>query len=298
MARSVNTIYQAMLTTKDNTPSLSKLSNNSFTSIWRQIFYICAIAINLYEQINDSFNTEVNTTLSNNIYGSIYDLNALLFLFQYNENNPQSVQITQNLGLVTASYNPINQAYRIISLASITAGNNRTYSINVASGSYPYSVLTAGQLTALQDYINKVFPLDSNIYTALSVAGDILLLGENTAGQTPSKITYNSYITNQQFIQSSVITAINTYLQSISANLTNGQTGTFNVYNFYEVLNNIRGVTSVFINNLSIKTSNNSTPVQIIVSGVVQKTNFTLYSGWCIIDPAGSFTNNLTISSN
>lgn len=54
MARSINTIYNAILTQKAAESDLSGLTSTSQAAVWRLIFYICAVAINLHEQFWDT----------------------------------------------------------------------------------------------------------------------------------------------------------------------------------------------------------------------------------------------------
>ena len=64
MARTVNTIYNAILADKANYAELSDLSTTSQTGIWRLWAYITALAIHLHERIFDAFKVEVNELIA------------------------------------------------------------------------------------------------------------------------------------------------------------------------------------------------------------------------------------------
>ena len=63
MARSINTIFNEMVSQKNNTPALSSLTSSSVTAIWRLLFYVVAYAIHVHESLWDEHKKEVSDTI-------------------------------------------------------------------------------------------------------------------------------------------------------------------------------------------------------------------------------------------
>lgn len=63
MARSVETIFNQMLTQKQATPALAALTSSSSTAIWRLLLYVVAFCINVHERLWDTYRTEVNAAI-------------------------------------------------------------------------------------------------------------------------------------------------------------------------------------------------------------------------------------------
>lgn len=63
MARSVETIFNQMLTQKQATPALADLTSSSATAIWRLILYVVAYCTHIHERLWDTYRDEVNTAI-------------------------------------------------------------------------------------------------------------------------------------------------------------------------------------------------------------------------------------------
>ena len=63
MARSIDTIFNDMVSQKNDTPALSSLTSSSATAIWRLLFYVVAFAIHVHEVLWDEYRSEVNTAI-------------------------------------------------------------------------------------------------------------------------------------------------------------------------------------------------------------------------------------------
>lgn len=63
MARSIDTIFNDMVTQKNGTPALSSLTSSSATAIWRLLLYVVAFAIYVHEALWDEYRKEVNTAI-------------------------------------------------------------------------------------------------------------------------------------------------------------------------------------------------------------------------------------------
>ena len=59
MARTVNEIFNQMVTQKTSEPGLSGLTSTSLTSIWRLLFYICAVSIKVIEDLFDVHTAQI-----------------------------------------------------------------------------------------------------------------------------------------------------------------------------------------------------------------------------------------------
>ena len=65
MARSIQEIYDDMVTVKNNRLELARLTSNSSSAIWRLILYVVAVGIHTLEKIFDTHRDEVNEIIQN-----------------------------------------------------------------------------------------------------------------------------------------------------------------------------------------------------------------------------------------
>ncbi len=63
MARSIDTIFNQMVTQKQSTPALSTLTSSSSTAIWRLLLYVVAYCIHIHERLWDTYKEEVNAAI-------------------------------------------------------------------------------------------------------------------------------------------------------------------------------------------------------------------------------------------
>lgn len=70
MARTVNEIYADMVATKEADKSLVCLTSSSTTAIWRLLFYVAAVSINVVEKLFDSLIVDVEDSIARMIPGS------------------------------------------------------------------------------------------------------------------------------------------------------------------------------------------------------------------------------------
>lgn len=63
MARTIDTIFNEMITQKRENPALASLTSSSATAIWRLMFYVVAFAIYVHETLWDEYRNEVNTAI-------------------------------------------------------------------------------------------------------------------------------------------------------------------------------------------------------------------------------------------
>ena len=63
MARTIDTIFNEMITQKRENTALASLTSSSATAIWRLMFYVVAFAIYVHETLWDEYRNEVNTAI-------------------------------------------------------------------------------------------------------------------------------------------------------------------------------------------------------------------------------------------
>lgn len=69
MARSINEIYQEMVTAKEQEAGLKGLTGSSTTSVWRLLFYVVAVCVNTLEKMFDSHKAEVDGMIADIVPG-------------------------------------------------------------------------------------------------------------------------------------------------------------------------------------------------------------------------------------
>jgi len=154
MARTTQQIFDDMLTRKNAEPDLAGLTSSSQSALWRLIFWVAAQSINLFEQIMDALKAEVTTVAENSIAGSAQWLQQKALEFQYDETDPQVIQIIDGV----PQYPTVDPSKRIIKNASVKEGSNRIVFIKVAKddGSGGLTPLTTNELNAFKGYIQKI----------------------------------------------------------------------------------------------------------------------------------------------
>lgn len=153
MARTVNTIYNAILADKASYAELSNLNTSSQTGIWRLWAYITALAIHLHERIFDAFKLEINELIAVSKVHSGRWYQAVSLLFQYDENTPQTLIVNESF---VPQYTTPDPLKRIITRATIREASRKIY-IKINKGSVPnLQVLSASEMSAFVSYINQM----------------------------------------------------------------------------------------------------------------------------------------------
>jgi len=209
MARSVDDIYNEIIAAKEDESSLDSLNSTSSSALWRLWAYITAVAINIHEQLLDTFIDQLEQLARNAVAGTADWLQTRVLEFQYSETSPQVITVVDGV----ATYPTINESLRIVTRAAvIEQGNNRVL-VKAAKGTGILSPLTETELNALKGYLDKIgfvgVPIDTISLNAdrLRFEGTIFYSGE--------------YV--ETSVKTDVIAAINAYLESISIDEFNGQ---------------------------------------------------------------------------
>lgn len=246
MARSISTIQTSMDTEQAAQTSLSTLNSTSQTAIYTLWKNIVATVSNYLEQLMDAKKTEIETILTNNVFGSPTWVRNKCFEFQYDSTIPQVIQIIDNV----PTYATIDATKRVVTRCAVSSSAG-TCSILVAKGdgdTTPLAALSTPEKDALSSYFNAggtSFGQEIGIgaagvvYAVSSLDPDRMFI--------ECEIFYNG--TYAGTIEADTVTALENYM----ANLTFG--GDVVVTSLIDYLQTIPGFSDVFINGLAIRSS-------------------------------------------
>ena len=231
MARTIAQIQAQIVATKQAQPELAGLTSTSKRAIWNLWTFVIATCIGIFEQLLDSFLTNVETQVNASAGASILWLQAKMFQFQYDANIPQVVQLINTV----PQYPVVDATKQIITACSVTSSLSNQVTIKVAK-SNPYVALVSAELTAAQSYINTIGAAGIS-YTVISLNPDKLYV--------QASIYYQGQYST--VIQQNVIDAINSFLQNLSITNFNGS---MKISDLEGVIRNVAGVNDVILNNV------------------------------------------------
>lgn len=164
MARSIDEIYDAIITEKETFPSLTglepapddsqtflaDLTSNSKVAIWRLWYRAVAVAINVHEILFDVFEAEVEIRGDELITGTTLWYAGEVLLFQ----NGDALVFNNTTRLF--EYNPVIEANQIIKrVAVIDTGAQVRIKVAKLVANKP-APLTASELTAFETYLSQI----------------------------------------------------------------------------------------------------------------------------------------------
>jgi hypothetical protein len=231
MARTIAQIQAQIIATKQAQPELAGLTSTSKRAIWNLWTFVIATCIGIFEQLLDSFLTNVETQVNASAGASILWLQAKMFQFQYDATIPQVVQLINTV----PQYPVVDATKQIITACSVTSSLSNQVTIKVAK-SNPYVALVSAELTAAQSYINTIGAAGIS-YTVISLNPDKLYV--------QASIYYQGQYST--VIQQNVIDAINSFLQNLSITNFNGS---MKISDLEGVIRNVAGVNDVILNNV------------------------------------------------
>ena len=231
MSRSISQIQAQIIATKQAQPELAGLTSTSKRAIWNLWTFVIATCIGIFEQLLDSFLTNVETQVNASAGASILWLQAKMFQFQYDATIPQVVQLINTV----PQYPVVDATKQIITACSVTSSLSNQVTIKVAK-SNPYVALVSAELTAAQSYINTIGAAGIS-YTVISLNPDKLYV--------QASIYYQGQYST--VIQQNVIDAINSFLQNLSITNFNGS---MKISDLEGVIRNVAGVNDVILNNV------------------------------------------------
>jgi len=145
MARSIALIKQQLIDQKNAEPALSGLTSTSQTAIWNLWFFIQAVAINTFEQLQDIYKTEIESIAAAAIPNTDAWVQSKAFEFQYGD----TIQLIN----LVPSYTVINATKRIVTRCSVKTDNNRICQIKVAKST---GALSNPEISALESYYGYI----------------------------------------------------------------------------------------------------------------------------------------------
>ena len=228
MARSINEIQAAIIATVQAQPELAAANSTSKRAIWRLWTFVVAVAINLLEQLQDIFQTEIEATVALSAPQTAQWVQDRVLKFQYDATNPQIVQLVN----LVPQYPVVNANLRIVTRCSVKSTLSNQVQIKVAK-SEPPAPLTGTEASALQSYVD-IIGVAGVEYLVTSTDSDKLFV--------QAQIYYNGQYS--AVIQANVIQAIEGYLAQIPFD------GTLKLLDLEIAVRNVTGVTDIVMNNI------------------------------------------------
>lgn len=292
MARSIPVIYNQLLQQKASQTALNSLNSTSQVSKWNLWLWITAVSQNLFEQLCDLFQANIEAQIVNApVYTPQWIVSKLL-QFQYSETSPQVVLDTTNF---TINYPTVNPSLQIISQAAVQINASRTITLLVASGPPgsmvpTFSGILDPKYLALQSYVNT-WMIPGTQYSLVSLGPDVVYV--------QAQVWYDASYSG--VIQDNMESAINNFLAAIPFD------GTFTVSGLEEAMLNVGGVEDVWLNNVWVQTNaewtTNPPPDWTYGTYLVQGNNvvtryWQTYSGYAVAETTSGYTLSDSITYN
>ncbi len=231
MARQIATIQNTIITQVQATPELAQANSTSNRAIWRLWTFIVATAVNILEQLMDTFTGTMNTLAAQAVPGTPAWVQAQVFKFQYSTVTPYQVQL---LNLIP-TYSVIDPTSQIITRCSVKTDLAGNVNIKVAKQNPPIALITA-ELNALQSYMNTVGYAGIN-YNVISLNPDQIMIAANIY----YKGQYNAVIAGN------VTTAITAFLASLPFD------GSLRISDLEIAIKNVVGVNDVVLTGVRVR---------------------------------------------
>jgi hypothetical protein len=265
MARTIAQIQAQIIATKNAQPELAGLTSTSKRAIWNLWTFVVAACIAIFEQLLDSFLTEVETQVAQSAGASVLWLQAKMFQFQYDATTPQVIQLINTV----PQYPVVDANKRIITACSVTSSLSNQVSIKVAK-SNPFVALASAELTAAQSYINTIGAAGIT-YNVISLNADKLYV--------QAQIYYQGQYST--VIQQNVIDAINSFLQNLSIVNFNGS---MKISDLEGAIRNVAGVNDVVLNNVRGRddASSFSNGIDLVLNNTVISRQWNTIAGYIV----------------
>ncbi len=201
MARSIDEIFNTIISEKQARAELSGLTSVSVTAIWRVYAYVIAVVIWAHEKYFDQYKADLQQLVDSAVVGTgQYYINALL---KFQAGDALAVLSSGRLG-----YEVIDTGKNIIKLASYVEQPGGIVLLKAAKldGSGNVVPLAAGELTQAIGYVNKIRFAGVRT-TVISEPADKL--------RAYIQVYYNSLL-DLSVVRTAVENAIKAYLQHLS----------------------------------------------------------------------------------
>ena len=241
MARSIPVIYNQLLAAKNvqsgSGQPLNSLNSQSQVSKWNLWLWITAVSQNLFEQLCDLFQANIEAAIASAPVYSPQWIADKLTQFQYSATDPQTVVLDETN--FTINYPIINPSYQLISQAGVQINASRSLTLKVAGGN-PLTALSLDSDTydALISYINT-WMIPGTQYTLVSLNPDIVYVF--------AQVYYDASYSG--IVQGNMQQAINNFLSAIPFD------GTFTVSGLEDTMLKVSGVEDVVLNNVWVQTN-------------------------------------------
>jgi len=280
MARSVNTIYQGILTEKEKYASLNGLTNTSTTAIWRTVFYCVAVVIATSEQLRDVFQKDMLDVAETLPTGTSKWYTARLLEYQ------TGYALSYNRSNGRVEYETIDENARLLEVATCQSEINAIVLKTAKSdGAGSLEALTPGELASVAAYVNdiKFAGTAVNLY---SYPADLLKLTLNIkVNATVINADGTSVITPTEY---PVEDAIDEFIKLYSVE---NFDSTFKFTELLTAIKNVNGVLNVAAVAVSARPSSATAEVDILAT---QLHTYTAVAGYLKIDPAFTLRDNIT----
>lgn len=276
MARSIATIKESIRTEKNNysslTPILFQEEGGSAVGILNNISDVVAININVFEQLQDAYKTELETIAASAVPGTSEWMKEKVLEFQYDATTPQYIQLVD----LIPTYNSVDASLRIISRVAVIEGGNGLVTFKVATGDSP-APLSAPQITALEEYLDIIIPAGPTIVVS-SIDSDKLYVN--------ATIYYDGQFVSS--IQTDVEAAINEYLANLDFN------GVVLVSKIQDAIQAVEGVKDVVIS--QVKARKDTT---VFASASVVSRQWTTVAGYIVEETTSgqTFADSITYTA-
>jgi hypothetical protein len=227
--------------------------------------YSFAIAQALFEQLADLSIAQMTEIQSKSAAATKAWVQDKFFKFQYSATVPQYVTMVNGI----PQYPIVNESLRIVTACAVSTTLTNNVIVKLAK-SDPLTNLSAGEITAAQDYIDTIGTAGIN-YIVQSTGPDRLYIKANIF----YKGTYSA------IIQTTVIDAINAYLLDLSKTDFNGY---LYVASLNRMIKNIEGVNDVEFVDVQARYSSQSfgAGTNLIVAGDVVSRRYLTGAGYII----------------
>lgn len=199
--RTIDDIFNEMLANKAGTSELAGLTSNAPTAIWRLVFYICAVAIYIHEQMFEQHKAVVDEEIEQRRIGTKPWYYNTALEFQYGDN----LELQDNY---VYAYSVIDATKRIVSRCAVVENANKliikvTKSNNVpldnsekaAFTQYMNQLKMAGTNLEVYNYNPDLLQLDFDVYyNPLLLTSDGKLITDQAI--KPVEVAIQQYIEN------------------------------------------------------------------------------------------------------
>jgi len=267
MARTIANIKESIRTEKNTYTSLSPVlfseEGGSTVGILNNIADVVAININIFEQLQDAYKTELELIAASAVPGTSAWIKEKVLEFQYDALNPQYIQLID----LVPTYNVIDKDLRIISRVAVVESGNGVIVIKAATG-VSATVLTANQKTALEEYLDVIIP-----------AGPTIIVSSNTSDKLylNAEVFYDGQYVES--IQADVEKAINNYLANLDFN------GVILVSKIQDAIQEVAGVKDIVITQVKARAD-----ATLFASATIVPRQWTTIAGYIIAETTATFT--------